>query len=1386
MVLSNKPFSSAEAAREYYSHGDYYGSEGQGLWLGGGTKELGFKGEFSAKSDQAFNNILKGILPNGQVLGKRTKDGIKHRPGLDLTFSCPKSFSIQMLLYADKEEKEVLQEAMMSAVCKTLGYIEKQGYVVSRKAHGVIEKLDRLTFAAFNHTTNRNLEPQIHVHCLLANVAKCKDGRFRSITYDQVFENTKFLGQIFRNELAFNIKRLGYEVNAKTLSDGSSSFELANIDPKLIKAFSTRRQEIEDLCKLYGIVTKKGRDKIVITSRKSKKSVKLEDIVKTWKVVESNVIKENGNLPVFTKPNLINLHINNQRTRNGYIDNLDIRVEQQVANINDQPTESIQEKSFYIRQDKVEINQIYRVLYDKLPSVLSEFGFVKKGNCYISTTGQKVDGSLGKKGKIYVYENNPGVLVDYTRGSKSVWDYIRERYMPGASNGVIFQYLTSITGLKSDFKGKLELPPSINIIQEVQTTEPETKQVVEKKTWELVYKFALEKIEHKNNEVSKYLETRGYSKEVINKMGIGYIPSKKGLLNYLSISDVSQANIIDVKKTLGYIGSTHKMVIPYYDNKGDIIGFAARDIKYTKESRLGKYMYTKGLIRNSTLLGIHKATNAKELIIVEGMLDYLHANAKGINNVVALGGTGFNYKQVELINKIGIEKLTICLDNDKAGQEATDKLVNFMHDKYERIQIKVATLPEGIKDFDELLKVKGAGGAHDVIVKAELKEKEIHQESKLSESSIVQEQPLINKELKTDTGSEQMSFMVDNSGLTISDLVRLCVEGVTHHKTVFSQEELSKKIMRYSIGSFSIGEIQKEIRNFEKSGALIRVGENITTRELLTKEKQILQYAQKSLDQGKQIINNKHFQSRCIQFEKRERVKNPKFQINDQQKKALKHILTSQDNIIVIEGLPGVGKSTVLNAVRDISNRKIMSLIGLGEKFQGVAPTASASKTLYESAKVESRTLHSLLSQYQGYIEDRGTQESLWALKQKFRKVIMFLDESSLVSTKMMWKLLKLQDKFGFRLVVAGDTTQLNSVEAGKPFEQMLKILPSVKLTQIVRQKDDKHQEAVIASSKGDISKTFEIHNDNIREEPDPKVLAQQAVGLYLQKDPKQRDNTLLISPTRKLRDQINNKIRVELKKEGVLQGGVEKFQALRQKDMTISDYKFAVSFNNGDIIKFNTSYKKNGIEKGDYFTVIKANTITNALTLEKGRKQVYYHLKKDVNYENKFEVFREIGLKLQTGLKIRFTKNLKELGLINSETAVIQKIGKNDISLKLEDNNIKNIPKDQLKHIDYGYCITIYSAQGKTFDSTIAAISNNKWLNNQKSWLVTLSRHKSEFTALVQNKSKLESYLMKNKGNELSAIELISQSKIAKNEGNLLQQSSNKSNIKKEMQIEN
>jgi conjugative relaxase-like TrwC/TraI family protein len=78
-MLTVKALGSAKDAQAYYSHGDYYGSEGMGTWYGAGADELGLKGEFNAATDPRFKAVLEGRISEDSRLGRMYKGKWEHR-----------------------------------------------------------------------------------------------------------------------------------------------------------------------------------------------------------------------------------------------------------------------------------------------------------------------------------------------------------------------------------------------------------------------------------------------------------------------------------------------------------------------------------------------------------------------------------------------------------------------------------------------------------------------------------------------------------------------------------------------------------------------------------------------------------------------------------------------------------------------------------------------------------------------------------------------------------------------------------------------------------------------------------------------------------------------------------------------------------------------------------------------------------------------------------------------------------------------------------------------------------------------------------------------------------------------------------------------------------
>ena len=97
--------------------------------------------------------------------------------------------------------------------------------------------------AVFRHETSREQEPQLHSHCVVINATQLSDGSWRSLSNEEIVSNQKLLGEIYQNELAYQLRLHGYEI--EPLPNGQ--FELAGYSQELLETFSTRRQQILEL-----------------------------------------------------------------------------------------------------------------------------------------------------------------------------------------------------------------------------------------------------------------------------------------------------------------------------------------------------------------------------------------------------------------------------------------------------------------------------------------------------------------------------------------------------------------------------------------------------------------------------------------------------------------------------------------------------------------------------------------------------------------------------------------------------------------------------------------------------------------------------------------------------------------------------------------------------------------------------------------------------------------------------------------------------------------------------------------------------------------------------------------------------------------------------------
>ena len=228
----------ANQAANYYTREDACAAEPEQIrarWLGRGATALSLS---SRVEPEVFQSLLRGFSPEGRALFGRSVGAEKRRAATDYTFSAPKSVSIAALVQQD----ERVLRAHQWAIEQALSILEER-YAqtrISTPTGRQYTPTGNLIAAVFTHTTSREMEPQLHSHCVVINATQLPDGRWYSFSNEAAIAHQKLLGQIYQNELAVSLQRLGYQIEPRS----QGQFELVGYKPELLQLFSTRRQQI--------------------------------------------------------------------------------------------------------------------------------------------------------------------------------------------------------------------------------------------------------------------------------------------------------------------------------------------------------------------------------------------------------------------------------------------------------------------------------------------------------------------------------------------------------------------------------------------------------------------------------------------------------------------------------------------------------------------------------------------------------------------------------------------------------------------------------------------------------------------------------------------------------------------------------------------------------------------------------------------------------------------------------------------------------------------------------------------------------------------------------------------------------------------------------------
>jgi len=332
-------------------------------------------------------------------------------------------------------------------------------------------------------------------------------------------------------------------------------------------------------------------------------------------------------------------------------------------------------------------------IYAHIPQIFPELHFSRKGGKYISSLHS--DGSEGtgrKEDRSVVTEKQPTKVFDNTRqeakdvitlfmelnGIAEVWDAVNR--------------LCSIVGIQ---------PP------ENTPEDKERYKRMEQRRTALEASLDRQKkalFSPDGKAVLDYLHSRGWTDKEIKEAELGYIST-------------AEANTINAQRSVGEI---HTLSIPLRSGS-TLYGFKFRTIRKDTNWQ-NKYVYLQGTEKKGNLFNLTGVQQENgSIVVVEGELDALQAQARGIEGVVATGGGKLTEELLTAATERGIKRITLLFDKDSRGQQFVRDSIDVAHAK--GISVLVATFPDGeslsdgtpIHDIGEYLQIHTATDLQNLI-----------------------------------------------------------------------------------------------------------------------------------------------------------------------------------------------------------------------------------------------------------------------------------------------------------------------------------------------------------------------------------------------------------------------------------------------------------------------------------------------------------------------------------------------------------------------------------------------------------------------------------------------------------------------------------------------
>ena len=152
------------------------------------------------------------------------------------------------------QRREELEKLIESAIKQGFQWLIDEIPLARKGKGGYSREFADIAVAIFRHATARNHnDPQLHYHCVIANVVRNSDGKFSKLDSRALHQWTRTLGPLIRNNVAKLLQeQMGLNLYQPIKENGIKAgwFEIENVPQKLCDHWSSRSKEIAAMTQL--------------------------------------------------------------------------------------------------------------------------------------------------------------------------------------------------------------------------------------------------------------------------------------------------------------------------------------------------------------------------------------------------------------------------------------------------------------------------------------------------------------------------------------------------------------------------------------------------------------------------------------------------------------------------------------------------------------------------------------------------------------------------------------------------------------------------------------------------------------------------------------------------------------------------------------------------------------------------------------------------------------------------------------------------------------------------------------------------------------------------------------------------------------------------------